>query len=710
MFLTLKLASVSNFGPPIAFLLFSTTIHSTSHRCILGLDASRSSSLACGSSLASTLARRLPQGSAPSAHATLTSIVGQTRLCRQYAISAPTSSRSAASQSDAPNSSGGARFDPASAASMGAPTPMDGSGGRWGWRMHRFGEAEGRVGGKRTGGERMCPSASYRGIEACVRIDPRSWLVAVGLRLAPGSLLLRKTVVICIFASRRCTSAPRWPKVAHASLALTWTRRLRANVTPPICAVVARIVLLRGTTTPALRPPLGAPRICRPLPHVFIANAAPPGSVFPIYSTSIIIAPLRAASHARVAAQPSHRNACRPREDERKARRASHEARCRPRVLRHEGCCGGTWAWAWPQLHPVRPMKKGETRCSVHIQPLVLIGGSVSLSRDDWYELRRDTRCGTTTTIPDVYNNTPLARPAPRACAAHHLASTSLRRLPFPLRVRRVHPHFQPPTAPTPRTPYLHTRLLSSTVSAAWGPAIRDGSPARVLCFESSIWMGPRWIGRCGAAPRACRPSPAAVGGGGETGWGEERWRRQRDTPVLPRRTRLVLGGKVWDGVGDPRSSRTRYHTPTPRMRQAQWTSAHENKSSGAPRTHTADIACSRRRFTATGENGGTQVKPPRASSPASPRQTSVLLTGDADGTTVTRADGLHFQKELSPAVRQDVDDAPPPRRRKRRNAALSGGGVDGRGMQDMPNKYQSAMRSTLALEEGYHLQDSGGH
>ncbi|KAJ7351498.1 hypothetical protein DFH08DRAFT_860605 [Mycena albidolilacea] len=106
---------------------------------------------------------------------------------------------------------------------------------------------------------------------------------------------------------------------------------------------------------------------------------------------------------------------------------------------------------------------EGETRYCVRIQPLVL-SGSISLSRDDWQNLRRDKHYGTTT-IPDLYPNTPLphhcaAFPFRCGCAAStHILDLPLLRLP---------------------APYLHTRSLPPTVSAAWAPAI----PRMVIAFR----------------------------------------------------------------------------------------------------------------------------------------------------------------------------------------------------------------------------------
>jgi hypothetical protein len=75
-----------------------------------------------------------------------------------------------------------------------------------------------------------------------------------------------------------------------------------------------------------------------------------------------------------------------------------------------------------------------------------------------------------------------LPSPTRTCVCAAHLASASLPHLPFPLRVRRVHPHSRPPIAPTPVSPhsYLHTRSLPLPVSVAWAPVICDGSRARV--------------------------------------------------------------------------------------------------------------------------------------------------------------------------------------------------------------------------------------
>ncbi|KAJ7331470.1 hypothetical protein DFH08DRAFT_814777 [Mycena albidolilacea] len=92
----------------------------------------------------------------------------------------------------------GAGVDPNSAARMGAPTTMRarerGEQRTMGAEDTSTWRGRGICGWKHTGGEWMCSSLVPR-IEACIRIDPKSWLVAIGLRLAPRSSLRRKTVV-----------------------------------------------------------------------------------------------------------------------------------------------------------------------------------------------------------------------------------------------------------------------------------------------------------------------------------------------------------------------------------------------------------------------------------------------------------------------------------------------------------------------------------
>ncbi|KAJ7767926.1 hypothetical protein DFH07DRAFT_954815 [Mycena maculata] len=96
----------------------------------------------------------------------------------------------------------------------------------------------------------------------------------------------------------------------HTSLALTWMQRPRAKVPPPISAIAIRIVLPHGSTTEDdtyPRPPLGAPRVCRPPHHLLVANAAHPGSVLPIYSTSITVFPLRRRATRGLSTERLHR-------------------------------------------------------------------------------------------------------------------------------------------------------------------------------------------------------------------------------------------------------------------------------------------------------------------------------------------------------------------------------------------------------------------
>ncbi|KAJ7833228.1 hypothetical protein B0H14DRAFT_3871686 [Mycena olivaceomarginata] len=203
--------------------------------------------------------------SLPPPHTTLTRIDPWARLPWQYAMSAQTSSRSPASQLEWRV----AGFDSTSAASMGAPTPMCPRERRGRRTMMERDTSiwRGRVFGWEAGG-----------------IPPKSRLIAVGLRLTPGSSLLCKMVVICLLArvepSRRSTSTLRWPKVAHASLALTWSSPASCTRAAlplkgflPVCADAARLPPQRHQLP---RPPLGSPRLRRPPPHLLVANAARP--------------------------------------------------------------------------------------------------------------------------------------------------------------------------------------------------------------------------------------------------------------------------------------------------------------------------------------------------------------------------------------------------------------------------------------------------
>ncbi|KAJ7900635.1 hypothetical protein B0H14DRAFT_1457158 [Mycena olivaceomarginata] len=212
-----------------------------------------------------------------------------------------------------------------------------------------------------------CARASYCGVEAHARIDPRSWLVAIGLRLAPRSSLPRKTVVICLL-SRGFRSMRERAPLAEGPLTLAYPH---LDVMPPCqrpCSDIRSSGVLSAfslstptppsshpcasaTKPPHLRPPLRAPLIRRPPPHLLVATTVRPWSGAPhLQHIHHRRPPSVAASHTRLTAQPSRRKcvresgsgrpggrlqcvsaACSSREDERRARRAPHEARCRPR-------------------------------------------------------------------------------------------------------------------------------------------------------------------------------------------------------------------------------------------------------------------------------------------------------------------------------------------------------------------------------------------
>ncbi|KAJ7436177.1 hypothetical protein B0H11DRAFT_2207299 [Mycena galericulata] len=173
-------------------------------------------------------------------------------------------------------------------------------------------------------------------------------------------------------------------------------------------------------------------------------------------------------------------------------------------------------------------------------RPLILLRNSVSPSQDDWSELTMDKR-SRTTMVPDVYRNTPpalaLAFPAPCACAAH-LASASLHHLPFLLRVRRVHLHSRPPTAPTLHLVSEYTIVAGYHLSYP-GPAIRDEHGV----LNPECGRGPDGSGGVGLQ--------AAVGEGRrKTGWGEERWRRARPARRAGAEPR-GQGSRWEEGVGE---------------------------------------------------------------------------------------------------------------------------------------------------------------
>ncbi|KAJ6578573.1 hypothetical protein B0H19DRAFT_1253787 [Mycena capillaripes] len=171
----------------------------------------------------------------------------------------------------------GASFDSAPAASMmllphRCMRVRDGSGGRWGWRMLRLVEAEGRVDGKRTGEERI---------------------MAFGLRLAQGSsLLARRSLTLacqrdqssmhehaplaegCLRLACPYSDAKSSPAscVCAAVLLTCFSRRLRRRrPSPTLC--------LSYATCPC--PPLDAQRVRRPRHHL-LATSPVPISVLPI--------------------------------------------------------------------------------------------------------------------------------------------------------------------------------------------------------------------------------------------------------------------------------------------------------------------------------------------------------------------------------------------------------------------------------------------
>jgi hypothetical protein len=190
-----------------------------------------------------------------------------------------------------------------------------------------------------------------------------------------------------------------------------------------------------------------------------------------------------------------------------------------------------------PQLHSVRTTQKGETHYCVHIRPLILPGGSVSLSRDDWYQLRRDKCCGTTT-ASDVYRNTPS--PAP------HPASVPPISLP-------LHCTTFPSTAGAPRPPTFSAPTRSTRIcrrgrcrlpSQLPGPRY----PRRVWCFDpdGEVWGGSACVQ---ALPRHSGRRRKNNGMG----------RRAMEAPARcsraePHRMKLALGGRF--GVGDLGASR----------------------------------------------------------------------------------------------------------------------------------------------------------
>jgi hypothetical protein len=340
-------------------------------------------------------------------------------------------------------------------------------------------------------------------------------------------------------------------------------------------------------------PPLGAPRMRRPPPHVLVANAAHPrlGVPHPWHihhrlPNMLQYAPIRRGAARGLAAQPSDRKCIgdgkaerttvalcvpSPRKDGRRAPRTPHEVRCRPagarmtldretrglpasislsavylKTLRSRA--GAARAHGVPQLHRARTTQKGETRCCVHIQPLILPGGSVSLLRDDWYQLRRDKCCGMTTAV-NVYRNTPSP-------AQHSASAPPISLPPHCTTFSSTAGALRPPTFSTshgsasPHS-YLQTRSLPSTLSAAWAPAIRDGygvlnPESDGVQIDREVWGGSAYVQ---ALPRHGGRRMKNNGMGREAV--EVPARRSRAEPP---RTKLALGGRC--GVGDPGASR----------------------------------------------------------------------------------------------------------------------------------------------------------
>jgi hypothetical protein len=151
-------------------------------------------------------------------------------------------------------------------------------------------------------------------------------------------------------------------------------------------------------------------------------------------------------------------------------------------------------------------------------------------------------RYGTTTiTIPNMYRNTPLAFPAPRCACSAHLASASLRRLPFPQRVHRVHAHSRPPTAPTPRTVSIYAIVAVYHLSCL-GP--RHPVHGYGVLNPESGW-GPDGSGGVGCY--VCVQPLARRGGRRREKYGMGRGAMEapaRRSDAEPRRRALALGGR----------------------------------------------------------------------------------------------------------------------------------------------------------------------
>ncbi|KAJ7845129.1 hypothetical protein B0H14DRAFT_981274 [Mycena olivaceomarginata] len=324
-------------------------------------------------------------------------------------------------------------------------------------------------------------------------------------------------------------------------------------------------------------------RVCLTSPYLLVANAARPWLGAPHLRHIHSRLPFTAASFTQTPRSPPRRKCVgeprtgRPggglqlvgapssREDGRRARRAPHEAMAqdgetrglRPSVSlsavylktpwRRERVRLGHMGVGVPQLHRVRTAQNGET-CYCVPSPSLILGDSVSLRQDDWYEtLWEDDHSQRVSQHPPRPPRTPpcLRRPSRLRITRH---------LPFPQRVRRVHPHSRPPTAPTPRTVSTYA-IVPYTVSAAWAPAI----PRTIVAFRIRNLNGAqmdREVWGC----YACVQGLARRGGRRREQYGMGRGAMEapaRRSGAEPRRTGRVLGGTCgarW-GSGCGRSS-----------------------------------------------------------------------------------------------------------------------------------------------------------
>ncbi|KAJ7874096.1 hypothetical protein B0H13DRAFT_2348759 [Mycena leptocephala] len=351
-----------------------------------------------------------------------------------------------------------------------------------------------------------CLRALCRGIEACVRIDPRSSLVAVGLRLLHGSSIRPKTVVICLFARRvnhRCPRALRWPKVVHAPQ----TPRLRANVPLPISAVVTRIVHPYGSATDGLFSP------SRPV-AALLTPAPPSAARCSAYASTSTSGPRRQCRPSRLSVpHPRHIHHHLPNTAANctRTRRSALPPQVNRRREGREGYGGSLCAQpaeGWEKGSPrtargaiwscgARMTLDGETRslpASISLSAVYLktlrsragaarargcghaVAAPLSSSSAAVYLCRgmtgrRDKCCGMTT-VPNVYRNTPSP-------ALHPTSAPPISLPPHCTTFSSIAGAPRPPTFSTSRSDsphsYLQTRSLPSTLSAAWAPAIRAG-------------------------------------------------------------------------------------------------------------------------------------------------------------------------------------------------------------------------------------------